>query len=65
MGLIRVSDSELGRHYTIGEAAFDPKRHTRLNQPAVDSFGHPLPPKFKQNLKSGTRDTDATTKKES
>lgn len=64
---VRVRDKETGHHYTVSRDRYErtPDLWQELKQPATDSAGDPLPPKFKTTVsaeaakKAGsTADTD-------
>lgn len=65
---VRVRDDVTGHHITIDAAkqARDPKRFGLLKSPAVDVNGHPLPPKYRQQIPqtSGKASETTTTPKE-
>lgn len=49
---IRVKDNDTGHEYSILEAMYDgnPAAFTKINRPATDSAGTPLPPKHKTSV---------------
>ena len=49
---VRVRDKESGHHYTVSRSRFDtnPDLWQELKQPATDSAGTPLPPKYKTTV---------------
>lgn len=67
---VRVRDKETGHHYSITRERYDrsPDLWQELKQPATDSVGDPLPPKYKTTVsveaeKKASR-TAATSEKE-
>ena len=49
---VRVRDKETGHHYTVTRARYDrtPDLWQELKQPATNSVGDPLPPKYKTTV---------------
>lgn len=49
---VRVKDKETGHHYSVSRERFDrsPDLWQELKQPATDSAGDPLPPKYKTTV---------------
>lgn len=49
---VRVRDKDTGHHYSVTRERFDrsPELWQELKQPATDSTGTPLPPKYKTTV---------------
>lgn len=51
---VRVKDNETAHEYSVSEDRYDasPDLFTKLDKPATDSIGEPLPVKYKVSLKA-------------
>lgn len=66
---VRVRDKETGHHYSVTREQFErtPDLWVELKQPATDSVGDPLPPKYKTTVSTETAKragSTATSEKE-
>lgn len=47
---VRVRDKVTGHHFSMPVSGFDPDEVVELKQPATNSDGDPLPPKYKTTV---------------